>query len=299
MTQSVLITGGTSGLGLACARHLASLPSIGPLYLTGRDPAVVKGIADSISPKAIGMPLDLASLKGVRTFARDLPPVDLIICNAGLQFVGPIQWTTDGIEATFGVNHVAHFLLVNLLLEKSPAPSRIVLVSSGTHDPEDTLSRRMGMPPPRLHSASTLARPNPAETTVADGRRRYTTSKLCNLLFALELAKRLAASGSATTVNAFDPGLMPGTGLARNYSTIERLAWTHLLPVLRFLFPNVNTTEQSGAALARLVTDPALASVTGRYFVGKQQSSPSVEASSPSNQARLWAETEALLGELQ
>src|SRR5205807_7305075 len=103
------------------------------------------------------------------------------------------------------------------------------------------------------------------------GRRAYTTSKLCNVMFAYELSRRLRAHGRGTiTVNAFDPGLMPGTGLARDYGPAQRFIWNYALPALRFI-PGVNSANRSGRDLARLVLDPELESVSGKYFVGRKQ----------------------------
>src|SRR5262249_3303476 len=155
----------------------------------------------------------------VRAFTDDvrdasLPPLHAVVCNAGLQVVSGIERTADGVETTFGVNHLGHFALVQGLLDVLARPARIVVVSSGTHDP----TKPRGMPPPRYPSAAALA--HPAESADVDGRRRYTTSKLCNVLYAYELDRRL---GDDVTVNAFDPGLMPGSGLARDYSALGRL----------------------------------------------------------------------------
>jgi len=171
------------------------------------------------------MQLDLASLASVRGFidnsrAGVLPPIQAVICNAGVQMVSGVQSTADGHEMTFGVNHLGHFALVCGLLDTFHAPARIVVVSSGTHDP----ARFTGMPHPRYTSGAALARP-PGDLTAEEGRRRYTTSKLCNLLFCYELDRRLDHGAQGMTVNAFDPGLMPGSGLGRDYSPLQRFAW--------------------------------------------------------------------------
>jgi NAD(P)-dependent dehydrogenase (short-subunit alcohol dehydrogenase family) len=152
------------------------------------------------------------------------------------------------------------------LLDKLAHPARIVVVSSGTHDP----SKHTGMPDPRYTSAADLAQPR-ADQPADHGRRRYTTSKLCNVLTAYELARRLADErpGGAITVNAFDPGLMPGTGLARDYRGVRAFAWKYVLPALTAVPGlNVHTPGRSAAALARLVLDPGLRRTTGRYFSG-------------------------------
>jgi NAD(P)-dependent dehydrogenase (short-subunit alcohol dehydrogenase family) len=236
------------------------------------------------------MPMDLASLVSVRAFTDDfraagLPPLHAIVCNAGLQVVSGTEWTDDGIEMTFGVNHLGHFALVQGLLGELVRPARILVVSSGTHDP----TKFTGMPDPRYTSAAELARPD--ESAPADGRRRYTTSKLCNLLYAYELDRRL---GDGVTVNAFDPGLMPGSGLARDYSSLGRLAWRYLFPALRVL-PGVRSTRTSGRYLAALVTDARFDGVSGQYFAGPRPIKSSADSYDRDKARDLWATSEALL----
>jgi NAD(P)-dependent dehydrogenase (short-subunit alcohol dehydrogenase family) len=169
-----------------------------------------------------------------------------------------------------------------------------VIVSSGTHDPD----KRTGMPPPRYTSAERLAHadaePDPGEPIARLGRRRYTTSKLCNVLFAYELDRRLRQTGSETTVNVFDPGLMPGSGLARDYTGAQRLAWRFVLPLLRIL-PDVNSTETSGRNLAALVSDDRFAGVSGEYFLGLKTVGASTESHDPAKAADLWDTSERLV----
>jgi len=178
--------------------------------------------------------LDLASLESIRAFTEGvktaaLPPLHAIVCNAGVQVVSGIQQTVDGFEMTFGVNHLGHFALLQSLRGLLTTPARIVVVSSGTHDP----SKHTGMPDPAYTSAAELARPGISGDDSDAGRRRYTTSKLCNVLFTYELDRRLDRGAHGITVNAFDPGLMPGSGLARDYPPLQRFAWRFLLPALR------------------------------------------------------------------
>jgi hypothetical protein len=163
-----------------------------------------------------------------------------------------------------------------------------VFVASGTHDPAKTT----GMPAPRYTSAADLA--HPADDQPADGRRRYTTSKLCNVLFAYELDRRLGCGAKGVTVNTFDPGLMPGSGLARDYSAIGRWGWRYVLPLLRVL-PNVNSARSSGARLAALVTDPRFDDVTGSYFEGKRPIPSSSDSYDREKALDLWETSERLL----
>jgi light-dependent protochlorophyllide reductase len=293
--RTAVITGANAGLGLECARALLADDPSWHLVLAVRD--VTRG-ADAVAnlghtARCTVLECDLASLRSVRSFAETLraaalPPLQAIVCNAGLQVVSGTEYTTDGVETTFGVNHLGHFALVDALLDDLARPARIVVVSSGTHDP----AKRTGMPSPNYTSAEQLAHPD--ETGSPDGRRRYTTSKLCNVLFAYELDRRLGRGERGITVNAFDPGLMPGSGLARDYSPLGRLVWRYVFPLLRVL-PNVNSTRSSGERLAALTADARFDGVTGAYFEGKREILSSQDSYDREKARDLWETSEQLL----
>ncbi|MBV9845476.1 MAG: SDR family NAD(P)-dependent oxidoreductase, partial [Kutzneria sp.] len=270
---TVVITGATGSLGYRAAARIAASRQGWFVVVTGREPAraaqAAARLSEETGAEVVGLPLDLASLADVRRFAEALtsgpyPPLRAVVCNAGIQIVRGPSRTVDGFETTFAVNHLGHFLLTRLLVPSMVRSGRIVFVASDTHDP----ARRTGitMPAPRYTDARSLARPVEAddEPAAVAGRRRYTTSKLCAVLTAYEFARRIQrTSMTQLCVNAFDPGLMPGTGLARDYGGAAAFAWRHVLPVLTAVpFLNIHTPRRSGAALARLVTDPGLAGVT-------------------------------------
>jgi NAD(P)-dependent dehydrogenase (short-subunit alcohol dehydrogenase family) len=316
--KTVVVTGGNAGLGYECVRSICAFDPTWRVVLACRDVGKGRTAALAIAeetgrPNVEAMGLDLASTASVRSFAEglarrdDLPPLRAVVCNAGLQVVSGTTRTEDGFEETFGVNHLGHFLLVNLLLRELEAPARVVLVSSGTHDPK----RRTGMPAPRYRGAAALAHPegHPDPEEVGEspgkvGRRRYTTSKLCNAMFAYELDRRLRAEGlsaleAPVDANIFDPGAVPGTGLARDWGHLARLAWdrgvARLVPVLRRLGVPFSTPEASGRALARLVTDPSLEGVSGRYFEIGEVSCSSEESYDLGKARELWETSAALV----
>jgi light-dependent protochlorophyllide reductase len=304
--QTVIVTGGNTGLGFEAARALAESDQAWHVVIACRNPARAAQAVQSITNRTANgqveaMLLDLSSLASVRTFAqeyaaRNLPPLRGVVLNAGCQFVNGITYTQDGFEATFGINHLGHFLLTNLLLPYISAPARIIFVSSGTHNPDQW----SGMPAPQLQDAVSLAHPK-ADAAVAGsmqklGQRRYTTSKLCNILCAYEVARRLQASSQSITVNAFDPGLMPGSGLARDYGPVSRFAWNFVLPPLRLVLKNVNSTQTSGKNLARLILDPGLENVTGKYFVGTTETPSSQESYDAVKSKALWEQSARLVG---
>jgi light-dependent protochlorophyllide reductase len=294
--RTAIITGANSGLGLECARSLLATDRSWHVVLAVRD--TERG-ATAVQELGAGqrctvMHLDLASLRSVRDFidaqrAGGLPPIDAVVCNAGVQVVSGANTTAEGYEMTFGVNHLGHFALVTGLLDTLMAPARIVVVSSGTHDP----AKFTGMPHPHYTSAADLAHP-PGELTAEEGRRRYTTSKLCNLLFTYELDRRLEHGTQRITVNAFDPGMMPGSGLGRDYPPLQRFAWRYILPALRVL-PGVNSTRTSGRHLAALAADPRFDGVTGMYFEGNKPALSSADSYDIDIAQELWHTSEQVL----
>jgi NAD(P)-dependent dehydrogenase (short-subunit alcohol dehydrogenase family) len=248
------------------------------------------------------MDLDLASRASIRSLvaeidARDLP-LQTLVCNAGLHFVNGPVLSDDGYELTFAVNHLGHFLLTNLLLRRlaAHAPARIVIVSSGVHDS----TRLTGMPTPRIADLDTLAATGGATRESYSGPAAYVNSKLCNMWFAYELARRLQAAGLTRgdrpiAINAFDPGLDPGSGLAREYHPALRFVWEQVMPAmasaLTLFVPGISTASKSGEALAQLVLDPRLAAAGARYYPSHTRwyETPSSDQSYDADRAReLW-----------
>src|SRR6202007_2157617 len=304
-SRTVVITGGNTGMGFACANAILKSPNGAPWHviLACRDESRAQAAVDQLTSGAGGsgqveaMPLDLASLESVRAFAAELskrlsaeiiPPLHAVVCNAGVNPLNTKTTTVDGFESTFGINHLGHFLLVNELLPSLQSPGRVVVVASGVHDP----AQKSGVPAPAWNDPAALARGELGPAGVSDkamayGQRRYSTSKLANVYFTYALARRLPAE---VTANAFDPGLMPRTSLMREAPAALRFIARHIpISLLRRLFsPNVHTAQESGDALALLVTDPELSGVTGRYFEGRRQIRSSEESYNDARAEDLW-----------
>ncbi|OBF63519.1 alanine-phosphoribitol ligase [Mycobacterium sp. 852002-51971_SCH5477799-a] len=296
--KTAVITGANRGLGLHCARMLLASDDAWHVVLAVRDPERGQAAAQHTGhPKRCSViELDLASLQSARAFRARLtdaalPPLRALVCNAGVQIVSGTKVSADGIEMTFAVNHLGHFALVHDLLHEFARPARIVVVSSGTHNP----AKHTGMPHPRYSCAGELAHPPAAEGDSRLGRRRYTTSKLCNVLFSYELDRRLHHGANGITVNAFDPGMMPGSDLARDYPPLQQFAWRFLLPALRIL-PGVRSTRTSGKALAALVADSRFDEVSGRYFDGAKAAQSSRDSYDRAKALDLWQTSERLAG---
>lgn len=315
--HTAVITGGNSGLGFACAKALLTASSPWHVIIACRDQGRAESSVEKLrkvvgaSAKIEAMVLDLASFDSIRNFATqlkkkllagELSPLHGLVCNAGMQ--GARTLTKDGFEGSFGVNHLGHYLLVRLLLPLFSTPARIAVVSSGVHDPAQLEGVPGAGPPPAWNSPFELAKgilgPEAAKDDEnADRFRRYSTSKLANLYFTYTPASKLP---KGITVNAFDPGLMPGTGLAREYTGLMKFLWDHImpkmLPLLRLLIvKNIHSPEESGAALARLINDPELANVNGKYFEGTRPISSSPESYDKKWADELWDDS-AVLTEL-
>jgi len=290
--SAVLVTGATRGLGLETARLLAADPAR-TVVLAVRDTAAGERVAADLGPATVLVrALDLSRLDDVAAFTvADLPPLTGVVANAGIQHRCGTATTPDGFESTFAVNHLAHALLVDRLLPGLADDARIVFVASGTHDP--TFRRNGGFPAPAWPADDPADLAEPGEQP--GGRPRYAASKLANVLYARALAARLHAAGrTGLRVNSFDPGLMPGSDLAREYPRAARWAWGNVMPALTFL-PGISTTKRSGADLAALVVDPALADLHGEYVVRRRPEPPSRLAQDDAQVAALTAATNRLL----
>lgn len=300
MEKTAIITGANRGLGYETAKALATDPAW-TVILACRDISSAIAAAQQIkestgNPAIVPMYLNLASLASIRKFAAEVtaanrPPLRTLICNAGISKTTVQERSADGYEMTFAVNHLGHFLLTHLLLNQLTSPGRILLVSSGLHDADQAAGP---MQPPRYVNAELAAHPNRDPALPADdadaGGQAYSTSKLCNVLFTLELARQLEAAGrKEITVNAFNPGLMAGTGLGREGKGFTRFAWYYILPLIRPLMGGMaRTAAESGKDLAYLATAPEFAHVTATYFDGRTPTEPATAARDRATAAELW-----------
>lgn len=275
---TALITGGHAGIGLECAKQLASSSRLN-LILAGRSMERVEPAAQHLRTtygvKVSALKLDTSSLASVRDAAAkcramldggEVDSLQAILCNAGAQFRGPISYSADGYEETFATNCLGHFLLVELLADRVAEGGRIVFTASGTHDPDTADGRMVGVV--AEPDATALAHDGKNGAKPLSGGVRYSTSKLCTMLYAYELDRRLRRSGSSVASIAFDPGSVPETGLLRTMpKPMQRLARTSFLKwVMKRMGVTMGTVGFSGAALAKVAADPAFANGSGKYF---------------------------------
>ncbi|MEV0061019.1 SDR family NAD(P)-dependent oxidoreductase [Nocardia sp. NPDC050718] len=242
----VVMTGGSSGFGAIAVRHLAA------------DTRLLVG-----ARAAADLPLDLGRLDSVREFAATVrrrlgdERIDALVLNAGIIRPDADGRSADGYETTFAVNHLAHYLLIRLLLPMLADGARIVLTTSGTYDP----ATGAGLATPRHADADLLAHPDRDPGRESDpklaGQHAYTASKLCAVLTACALLEQPDLRSRDITAVAFDPGQVFGTGLARDLAVPLRIAWsvfgTPLGAPLRWFQPTTNTRAAAGIAMADLV----------------------------------------------
>jgi len=268
--KTCVITGGTDGIGLVAARELALLGA--RLLLIGKN--AEKGARAVAGMRAVAghggvefLCADLSSQTEVRGLASLLRAragrIDVLINNAGAIFIKR-QQSVDGIEMTFALNQLAYFLLTDLLLDllTASAPARIVNVASATHasaalDLDDVQMRRG-----------------------YSGMKAYSNSKLANILFSNELARRLAGRG--VTVNSLHPGYV-NTNFGQNNSRLERTAMAASAKLFAI------SPEAGARTSIYLAASPQVAGVSGKYFFECRETRPSPAALDHALGARLWA----------
>lgn len=211
------------------------------------------------------------------------------------------QLTEDGFELTVGTNHLGHFLLVNLLQDRISPAGRIVVTASSVHDPatgdpgsQATLGDLSGLRPGFGKDVFMV------DAGAYDPGKAYKDSKLCNVLFTLELARRLEANGSKVTVNCLSPGLIPSPTFFRyqdkTFSGVFAFAASNLLKI-------AETTEFGGDTLTFMALDPSLEGRSGVFFSAIPpgahtfvEKEPSAEARNATEAAELWRRSATLVG---
>jgi protochlorophyllide reductase len=320
--RHILLTGGNSGIGFEAAVILCRAGH--QLTLPCRDRATAKAAGRLVLERAgTGMPpapavCDLADLDSVRACAAAQlargTPIDTLVLNAGLQYAGASEprRTAQGHELSFGVNHLGHVLLAHQLgpLLAAGRSPRLVVTASEVHDPT-TAGGKVGAPA----GLGELAGLRPGQgTTMVNGDRfnadkAYKDSKLCNVLFAREFARRLEAQGTPYPVIAWSPGLViPPTsegGFWRYSRQSNELGQRLFALAARSLLRLTESVENAGALLAALAVDDAYA-VNGFTYHRNRVTAPgrhvfettatSSEGQDPELARRLWEASAALVG---
>jgi NAD(P)-dependent dehydrogenase (short-subunit alcohol dehydrogenase family) len=274
--RTILITGANTGIGRAAAQELARRGA--HLVLACRSEAKTRPVIDAIrhdtgNDAVEFLGLDLTDLASVRTAARRFvaggAPLHVLINNAGV--AGQRGLTKDGFELAFGVNHLGHFLFTQLLLDRlrASAPARVVTVASAAH------------PQAKGIDFAALRRRTPSFT----GLPEYAVSKLCNVLFTQELARRL--EGTGVTTAAVHPGVIASD------------IWRRIPSPLREIYmrlARMKSTEDGARPLVFCATAPQVADSSGRYYHECRDGRPS-RVATPELARRLWEQSVAWTAE--
>ncbi len=273
-----LITGATSGIGLVTARELAARGAT--VALVGRDEARARAAVEAIRQQTGNSEVDYlladfssqAAIRGLaEAFRRKYGALHVLVNNAGV-ICWNRQETVDKLEMTFAVNHLAPFLLTNLLLDtlRASAPARVVTVASDAHTgatiPFDDLQQTQGN---------------------YQWLRVYGQSKLANIMFTYALARRLAGSG--VTANALHPGVV-ATRIYRSQNRLFNFAAMRVMPVFAL------SPEKGARTSVYLASSPEVATVSGQYFVKCKPKRSSKTSYDEAAQERLWTVSEQLTG---
>jgi NAD(P)-dependent dehydrogenase (short-subunit alcohol dehydrogenase family) len=265
--KTVLVTGATDGLGRHVARELAAEGAT--VLLHGRSRERLEAVLEDVRTQAGGVEArsylaDLSSLAAVRGLAErilaDEGRLDVLINNAGIAS-RERRMSEDGVELTFAVNYLSHFLLTGLLMAllRHSAPARIVNVSSVGQNPIDFS--------------------DPMLEREYNAMRAYSQSKLAQIMFTFELAERERDAG--VTVNALHPASLMDTKMVH-----ETFGYT------------MSTVEEGAGAVIRLAVSPEVDGVTGAYFDGTSEARADRQAYDPQARVRLWTLSEQLCGPL-
>ncbi|KAM7279431.1 hypothetical protein ACFE04_006565 [Oxalis oulophora] len=310
---SVIITGASSGLGLATAKALAETGKW-HVIMACRDFLKAERAAKSVGMDKENytiMHLDLSSLDSVRQFVdnfkRSERPLDVLVCNAAVYqpTAKEPSYTGDGFELSVGTNHLGHFLLSRLLLDdlnKSDYPSRRLIIVGSITGNTNTLA---GNVPPKanlgdmrglaggLNGLNTSSMIDGAEF---DGAKAYKDSKVCNMLTMQEFHRRYHEETGITFASLY-PGCIATTGLFREHIPLFRLLFP---PFQKYVTKGFVSEEESGKRLAQVVSEPSLTK-SGVYWSWNKDSASfenalSTEASDPEKARKIWELSEKLVG---
>ncbi len=278
--KRIVITGGNTGIGKEAAVGLARLGA--RVVITSRNEERGRSARQEIAERSGNdsvdvLALDLASFRSIRSFAADVLDrfnrVDVLVDNAGLILRRRTE-TEDGFEATFGINHLGHFLLTDLLLDRlrASAPSRVVVVASSAHK-----GAKHGLDFDDLQSARKYR-----------WMDAYSKSKLANIYFARELARRLDSTG--VTVNAQHPGFVR-SDFGRGGDLGDLYGWG----ITYLAGPFAISPEKGARTTIYLASSPEVGGVTGGYFYKCRPAVPSRVAQDDGAARRLWDVSEQLV----
>ena len=302
--KTLVMTGGTSGFGRHMLQRLLAGQPEWQVFLLARSPEKAADLMQSLG--AAGrlkiVDADLASLQSVAAAADQITRqiagtrIDAMAFNAGLQAITSDQASADGLEISFAVNHLAHYLLAEKLIPVMRDGGRLVLTSSIVHDPDAFclvgITRATWEDPAVM--ADVQRAQNQFTERVDRGEARYSASKLLNLMHARHLAK----AHPRVATFAFNPNIVPGTDIARERNFFQILGWKYIMPLLAPVLPTVRSQARSASDLLWLVTEADARALSGQYLDGRNVMPGSAESRDPAKIARVIEVSETLLMKL-
>ncbi|MCU0434116.1 MAG: SDR family NAD(P)-dependent oxidoreductase [Bacteroidia bacterium] len=297
MSKEIIITGANGGLGLWTTKFL--LDNGYTVIMACRDVAKARKQVYEFGQFALAekvkiVHLDLADFESIRKFVNECAPENNayfgLICNAGLTYSGQTRFTQNGIEETFGVNYLGHFLLTNLLLSRFTI-ERVFMISSALHDPalKSPFAKAVFRPVNEMAFPAATAS-NAAQKT----QEFYATSKLCQILHAYELDRRMNKDGVIRCrVNAYNPGFMALTNFGRTHKRFERLGRWIIYLIGRVAGFTVSAHKSAGL----LVNHFTNSTVSRKYFDLNKMTKSSADSYDQQKARELWAGSEELVGQ--
>ncbi len=299
-----LFTGATSGLGIEAAAQLAAVDEGNIIIVGARETASLDRLRRAIPVAQLHVfTLDTSSLASVRSFAAEVTTflgtnmLSGVALNAGVQIISGDQFSVDSFELTFATNVLGHIVLFRALEPVMSRSAITVSTASGTHDKDHKLAKPYKFYGGYFPSAAEVAAGKVSVSTdkAQLGRDRYATSKLCNILFTYAMAREHGKEGPRFI--AYDPGLMPGTELARDQPAAIRFAWKNILPTAAKLIDGASTARRSGSLLADLLSGRHFPVGTGLHleFTGHQIPSSQISYDETLQDALMvWVDTTAM-----
>ncbi|MGY2078619.1 SDR family NAD(P)-dependent oxidoreductase [Modestobacter sp. SYSU DS0657] len=300
--HTIVMTGASRGIGNhAAVQMLRQAPDL-HLPVTARgsgEDLAAQLVRDSGNPNVSWVTCELSSLSSIRSAAAEigrrletgaLPPLTGFVGNAGVQMASANRTTPDDLETTFAVNVLANHLFLRLLGDRLVQPARVVITTSDTHFGD--FRHNMGMvPAPQWRAPRQLARAgsSAATDTVTAGRTTYSTSKLAVIHLVHEFSRQLPAG---VDIYSWNPGFVPGTGLARDANAVHRFAMRYVMPLMA-LTPLSVSAKTAGRRLADVVLGDRLAD-SGAYINLDEPESSSTESYDPARERELWQAADEL-----
>ena len=287
-----IITGGTSGIGRSVVAHLLAEWSDHRIIMIARPSPRINPLRalPGANERLSVVNGDLASLRSIAQACDQIlgmlgsDRIDVVGLNAGVQVVRGDAYSADGLELSFAVNFLAHFLIVERLKHLLRPGGRIVFTSSEVHDPN--VFCLMGIGRATWQDPLVLADAQRSQDHIASlvdrGEARYCASKLISLMYMRHLARALPEVG----VLAFNPSVVPGTEIGRDRNWLQQLGWKYVMPLLTPVLPGARSLKKSASDLLWLLTEADARSLSGQYVDGRTAQSGSEESRDEAKIAR-------------